>query len=96
MKTTSESLMEKLYDRGVRFSEGFESLKSEPFLHYKQEYEAMEKDFRKQLSRNSAELETAYQELMIKAEDVADMQYYTLFLEGARTGARLMLELLAE
>lgn len=96
MKTISEALMEKLYDRGVRFSEGFESLKSEPFLHYKQEYEAMEKDFRQKLSRASAELETAYQDLMIKAEDVADMQYYTLFLEGARTGARLMLELLAE
>ncbi|MGN1193468.1 MAG: hypothetical protein ACI4S0_12445 [Dorea sp.] len=96
MKTTSESLMEKLYDRGVRFSEGFEAMESEPFLHYKQEYEKMEKSFRQQLSRNSAELETAYQELMIKAKDVADMQYYTLFLEGARTGARLMLELLAE
>lgn len=88
--------MEKMYDRGVRFSEGFETMESESFLHLKQEYEAMEKDFRKQPSWNSAELEIAYQELMIKAENVADMQYYTLFLEGARTGARLMLELLAE
>lgn len=96
MKTISEELVEKLYNRGVRFSEDFEPLKSEPFLYYKQEYEQMEKAFRKQLSLNSAELENFYQELMIKAKDVADMQYYTLFLEGARTGARLILELLAE
>ena len=93
MKSMSDTLIEKIYERNAGFSDEFKPLGSEPFLLNKKEYQEKEAKFYEVL-QGYPELYKEYKSLKVSAKDVLNMVYLSVYQEGERTGARLMLELI--
>lgn len=93
MKSISDTLVEKIYDKNAGLTDDFEPLDSEPFLANKREYLEKESRFHESL-RADPDLCQAYEDFKVAGKDVLNMMYFSLYEEGAKTGAKLMLDLI--
>lgn len=93
MSRIMDSILEQLFYGNINVSEYFSPDKDSLFQKEKMAYKENEKRFHDRLP---PDLCREYEELVTEAVDFVSMEYVVYFKEGARMGAKLLMDLLEE
>lgn len=93
MGKIGNELLERIYYGEINFSEFFDVRRNEPFLSEKKKFKEVKAQFHDKLPDD---LKREFEEFIDLAVQEHAMEHATMFGEGMKLGAKLMLELLMD